>query len=84
MGRRSKGCDTGGITRERFTLINGGAAEAEARRDAEFAFLLEEVDARDALPQLRRLARQMRPAANGVLEEVQPAQQAAGPEGPAA
>lgn len=72
------------MTRERFTLINGGASEAEARRDAEFAFLLEEVDARDALPQLRRLARQLRPAANGVLEEVRPVPPAADPEGPAA
>ena len=49
-----------------FTLIAGG----DPFSHVDWAALLEEQDVRDALPQLRTLARRMKPAANSALEAV--------------
>lgn len=47
----------------RMTLIQGD----NALRQADLTDLLETMDVREAMPELRRLARRLKPAANSVL-----------------
>ena len=60
-------CDTCGMTeRPRLTLIQGG----DAPHQVDLTGLLENMDAREAIPQLRALARRRKPAANSALAVV--------------
>ena len=60
-------CDTCGMTeRPRLTLIRGD----DALQQVDLTDLLENMDAREAMPQLRALARRRKPAANSALAVV--------------
>ena len=59
-----------------FTLIAGG----DPFSHGDWTALLEEQDVRDALPQLRALARRMKPAANSALAVVAATEAAADPQ----
>ena len=54
--------------RTQLKVIQGGAPDLKAQ----FAYLCEEVDAKLALPQMRLLARRIRPAANSSLQVLEP------------
>lgn len=59
-----------------FQVIEGTPEEVD------WTHLLEEMDARDALPILRQMSRRMKPAANSALAVVEPDSPAASPKYP--
>lgn len=63
-----KTCDTFRMTETKrdFQVIEGSPEEVD------WVHLLEELDAREALPILRRMSRQRKPAANSALALVEP------------
>jgi len=66
-GGVKKTCDTLGMTEKTrdFHVIEGTPEEVD------WIHLLEEMDARDALPILRQMSRRMKPAANSALALVE-------------
>ena len=63
----NKTCDTSAMTeiKRDFQVIEGTPEEVD------WTHLLEEMDARDALPILRQMSRRMKPAANSALALVE-------------
>lgn len=73
-----KTCDTFGMNEKArdFQVIEG------TPENVDWTHILEEMDARDALPILQQMSRRVKPAANSALAVVAPGSQEASPKDP--